>query len=153
MTQNSETVKSFISPSTGEPCDSAQYIAELMCQRKAERNGNSLAYKFWNKTQKDDYKGQIVSARKLVKKFGEKPILAYLRGYGKNVYSLGHFAPLKFVVEGIAFEKSKIDNQIPSEELEVKEPVNITVPKQYSSGGGLLSKIKKAEKNNGEEKR
>lgn len=147
MVQKKLTEKLYVSPSTGEPCDSAQYIAELMCSRKAVRDGNNLAYKFWNKTQKDSYKGQIVSARKLINKFGDKAILAWLNK-SPNVYSIGHFSPLKFVVEGVSREKDRLDleeSRIIIEE--VKEPVNLNTPKQFQKSGSLLSKIKKAENN------
>ena len=72
--------KRFKSISTGEPCSAAQYLAEMVCIRKAEReNKGSLAYKFWKNG--DSYKIQIRVANKLIKKYGEKPIFYY---QGKN---------------------------------------------------------------------
>lgn len=128
-------------------CDSAQYIAELICQRKAVKDGNNLAYKFWNKAQKDDYKAQVVAARRLIAEFGDKAVFNYLNGWGKNVYSLGRYTPLKFVKDGVRTEKNKLDAKKTEiiDVVEYKEPV-ITAPlKQHVKGGSLLSKIRKAD--------
>jgi hypothetical protein len=131
-------------------CDSAQYIAEIMCRRRAIKDGNNLAFKFWNKTQKTAYQAQIVAARKLIKEFGEKAVLSYLNK-NERIYSLGHYTPLGFVKEGISIEKQRLDLSKPdiSETIEVREPINLTPQKQFTSGGSLLSRIKKADKTNG----
>ena len=39
--------------STGKPCTAAQYIAEIVCTRKSEKdNKGSLAFKFWSNSHK-----------------------------------------------------------------------------------------------------
>lgn len=146
MTQKNLTAKLYVSPSTGEPCDSAQYIAELVCQRKAVKDGNNLAYKFWNKAQKNDYRQQVVAARRLISEYGDKAVLAYLNK-NPHIYSLGRYGPLKFVKEGVYAEKIKLDaleTQI-IETVEYQEPVITAPQKQFKKGGSLLSKIRKAD--------
>jgi hypothetical protein len=146
MTQKNLTAKLYVSPSTGEACDAAQYIAELVCQRKAVKDGNNLAYKFWNKTQKNDYQAQIVAARRLINEFGDKAVLAYLNN-NPRIYSLGRYTPLAFVKDGIRAEKIKLDAAEPQiiEVVEYQEPVTIAPKKQFNKGGSLLSKIRKAD--------
>ena len=81
----------YKSPSTGEYCTGAQYIAEMMCQRMAENNNEgSLAYKFWNtKKWQKTYQLQIIAANRLTGKYDERAIIAALKSReGKKIYSL-----------------------------------------------------------------
>lgn len=153
MDRKNSTEKLFVSPSTGKPCDSAQYLAELMCKRKAERNGIGLGDHFWNsEAHKKEFQGQIVSARKLLKKFTANAIISYLKGAGKNVFSLGHYTPLKFVITGIEIEEKRlkaIEAQAKVIETVTPEVINEKPQKQFKKKNSLLSKIKKVE-NNGE---
>ena len=69
MTQKKENIQKFRNLSTGESCTAAQYVAEVVCLRKREKeNKGSLEYKFWNKSQKDEYQIQIRVANKIIKK-------------------------------------------------------------------------------------
>lgn len=147
MVQKKPADKFYISPSTGQACNAAQYIAEIVCVRKAEREGNNLGYKFWNKAQKDQYKAQITVASKLIKLYGDKAILSYLNGRGKNIYSLGYYNPLPFVKEGVAKEKERLDNipEVVSSGIEDKEIV-VTAPKRLIKNN-IFSKIGNIEKN------
>lgn len=154
MDRKNSTEKLFVSPSTGKPCDSAQYLAELMCKRKAERNGVGLGDHFWNSEEhKIEFQGQIVSARKLLKKYQADSIISYLNNTGKNVFSLGHYTPLKFVITGIEIEEKKqkkLAEQTPLfESVVVPEKVNEKPQIQFKKKNNLLSKLKKVE-NNGE---
>ena len=91
MAQERTSLSKYKSPSTGDYCTGAQYIAEMMCQRMAEKNNEgSLAYKFWNteKWQKT-YQLQIIAANRLVDKYDERAIIAALKSReGKKIYSL-----------------------------------------------------------------
>lgn len=149
--------KPYKSPSTGQACDAAQYVAELMCIRKSEKqNIGNLGYKFWNKSHKDSYKGQIVAAKRLMKEFGEKTVISFINSpKGKNIYSLGFFTPLDFVTEAIAKYKISFDKEqskIP-EQQEEEKPIIIdkAPPKPFSTKKNILSKIKILEQKNGEE--
>ena len=51
MAQKKDNTKKLKSISTGDLCSAAQYVAEVVCLRKAEKdNTGSLEYKFWNKS-------------------------------------------------------------------------------------------------------
>jgi hypothetical protein len=146
--------KRFKSISTGEPCTAAQYLSEMVCIRKAEReNKGSLAYKFWNKG--DSYKIQIRVANKLIKKYGEKPIFHYLNSpSGKNIYSLGFLhkskkfvLTLDFVEEGIKKAKKITDALELQEKRVVELPKGEYKSKKKKKSNSLLSKIRKADGN------
>ena len=81
----------YKSPSTGEYCTAAQYIAEIVCQRQAEKdNVGTPAYKFWNTEKwKKSYTHQIILANRLVNKHDERAIIKALNSNrGKSIYSL-----------------------------------------------------------------
>ena len=71
MTEKRTDLSRYKSPSTGDYCTGAQYIAEMMCQRMAENsNEGSLAYKFWNTNKwKKTYQLQIIAANRLVDEY------------------------------------------------------------------------------------
>ena len=148
MAQKRSKVSRFKSPSTGEYCDTAQYAAEIMCQRKCEKdNEGSLAYKFWNKKQNRSYQAQIVAARKLIKEFGEDALIKYINSpRGKNTYSLGFFNPRPFVKKVVAFMRHLLDQQPKPEENIVKQIDNTSKPRKAFGQKSLFSKIKKAER-------
>jgi len=145
--------KKYKSISTGQQCNGAQYIAEMVCLRKAEReNKGSLAYKFWNRG--DDYKTQIRAASKLIKKYSEEAVLKYLNSpRGKNVYSLGFLHKSKkfvlnldFVKEGVEKAQEQLDKEAKKpkkvvEKLEGKFMSRQSMPKNKT----LLSKLRKSD--------
>ena len=89
MAQKRSKASRFKSPSTGEYCTTAQYIAEILVQRKAEKaNKGSLAYKFWSKTQKAQYTRQVQRCNKLIAEFGEKRVYDYVINKNRRVYSV-----------------------------------------------------------------
>jgi len=93
MTKKRTEKSNYKSPSTGEYCTCAQYIAEIMCTRMAEKeNEGSQAYKFWNTPKwKKTYSYQIMLANKLVKKFTCPAIVKAINSNElKHVYSLGY---------------------------------------------------------------
>ena len=162
MNQKKNNTQKYKSISTGQPCSAAQYAAELVCIRKREReNTGSLEYKFWNKSQNEEYKIQVRVAHKLIKKFGEKALIKYLNSpSGKNIYSLGFLHKskkfvliLKFVEEGVAKsakileqqEKKQTKKRVldPPEKLEYKS-------KKPRKQKNLFSKIRNIE--NGKDK-
>jgi len=145
--------KKYKSISTGQQCNAAQYIAEMVCLRKAEKeNKGSLAYKFWNRG--DDYKTQIRAASKLIKKYSEEAVLKYLNSpRGKNVYSLGFLHKSKkfvlnldFVKEGVEKAQEQIDKEAKKpkkvvEKLEGEFMSRQSMPKNKT----LLSKLRKSD--------
>ena len=119
MARQRSKASRFKSPSTGEYCTVAQYIAEILIQRKAEAdNKGSLAYKFWNKTQKKNYTRQVQAVSTLIGKFGESAVFDYIINTNKRVYS----ASPKWVREAVEKHKSVLDRQ-PKQKIEVTEKV------------------------------
>lgn len=105
MNKKRSVTKPFCSPTTGEPCSGAQYVAEIVSLRNfKQKNLGDPSFKFWNKEQKDIYQGQVVTANKLINEFGIEAVLNFIN-YNKNVWSLGHFNPIKFVKDGISKSK------------------------------------------------
>ena len=158
MNQKNPNTQKYKSISTGQPCDTAQYCAELVCLRRREReNKGSLEFKFWNNSQKEEYQTQIRIAHKLISKYGERSLVSYLNSSrGKNVYSLGflhnskRFVLItKFVEEGVAKRQQelKIEEEKPKKVIEVSESTEYK-PKVRKKKKTLLSKLRN---NNGEE--
>ncbi len=80
-----------MSPSTGTWQTPAQYIAEIMCQRKADRNNaGKLPYKFWNtKEWGKEYRYQITLANQMVKYHSHIHVIKALETpRGLKIYSL-----------------------------------------------------------------
>lgn len=153
MTQKKSNTQKFKSISTGQPCNAAQYIAELICIRKAEKeNKGSLGYKFWKNG--DNYETQIRVAHKLIKKYGERAVLHYLNSSsGSNVYALGFLhkskkfvLPLKFVETGIQKSKKITDAEDAKPKKIIEQPKGEYKPrKSLSNKNSLLSKLRKAD--------
>lgn len=154
MTQQKKQEKIFKSPSSGVMCSVAQYIAEVMCLRKAEKeNKGNLPLKFWNtEKRKKSYQGQIVATQRLITEFGEDVLLAFINSdSGKFIYSLGFFSPAPFVKEKIAtFSKTYTPREITISEPIEKIDVNIKPAPVFNSKKSKFSKLKELEKKNGE---
>ena len=156
MTHKKDNAKKLKGCSTGQLCSVAQYVAELVCLRKAERdNVGSLEYKFWNKSKKDQYQTQVRAASKIVKKYSEKALLKYITSpSGKNIYSLGFLGKLKkyivilsFVDEGVAQTFKLLESQ-PKEvkkTLDIPDVIEYKAKKQFSKQSTLFAKIRNIE--------
>ena len=138
MSKEQTDLSRYKSPSTGDYCTSAQYIAELMCQRMAERtNEGSLAYKFWNtKKWKKTYQLQVIAANRLLNKYSDRAIVAALNTYkGLKIYSL-RFPGLE---EMIKTEHRRLDNGPPVKSDSYENNTSSKPMKPY----GKKSKIEK----------
>ena len=83
----------YTSPSTGEFCTCAQYVAELMCTRMAQRkNQGTQAYKFWNTDKwKKIYQLQVILASRLISKYSEIALVKAVQSRElSRAYSLRH---------------------------------------------------------------
>jgi hypothetical protein len=87
QTENSR----YRSPSTGDFCTAAQYLAELICQRQATRDKiGTLPYKFWNNSKwKKVYIRQVALANKLIKSYGDDFVRFIKSKSGSRIISLG----------------------------------------------------------------
>jgi len=82
MSKHRTDLSKYKSPSTGDFCTPAQYVAEIICQRQAKHEkAGTLPYKFWNKGKwKSIYIRQIGLANKLIKEFGENMFYNVIAG-------------------------------------------------------------------------
>lgn len=136
------SVKKYRSPSTGDPCTGAQFVAEIICQRMANKDKiGTLGYKFWNNPKwKKVYIRQVALANKFVKEFDEDIFVRFINSkQGKNIYSLGQ-RNLSTLIKN--FEKTMVKNV----STEVSD--EIIIPKEYKSRKSfgnktLLEKLRK----------
>ncbi len=98
-----------------------QYITELICEKKARTEGKDLPIRFW---QLEDwakfFKSQVNTSSKLIKKYGEKAIIAALmdnRSY--KTYSLRSPWLEKLIIE--YHNKFKIQEQLAEKNRKEKE--------------------------------
>lgn len=157
MTQKKENIQKYKSCSTGEPCTAAQYIAELVCIRKREKeNTGNLEYKFWNKSQKDEYQIQIRVANKLIQKYSTEAVLHYLNTtHGKKTYSLGFLHSSKKFVLISRYIEDHIKTSFEITEAEKNKPKKVIdtetidkleyTPRPKNLKTTLLNKIRKAQ--------
>jgi len=101
MPENPTEKSRYKSPSSGDYITCAQYVAEVMCARMAEKeNVGSQAHKFWNlpKWQKH-YQHQVVLANRLVKKYPEAAIVKAINSPEcRRMYSL-RYPPLGSIIQ------------------------------------------------------
>lgn len=76
--------------SNGKVVSAAQYITEMICERKAAKDKTDLHYRFWlSKKWSIFFKNQIASCHKLLKKYSPRAIIAaLLTSEGQKIYSL-----------------------------------------------------------------
>ena len=141
MARQRSKVSRFKSPSTGEYCTVAQYIAEILIQRKAEAdNKGSLTYKFWNKTQRKNYTRQVQAVSTLIGKFGEPAVFDYIINTNRRVYS----ASPKWVKEAVEQHRLVLDRR-PKQENKVTEVSRDNIESQPRKTFGkktLFSKLR-----------
>jgi hypothetical protein len=134
--------KGYKHKTTGQPCNAAQYIAEMVCIRKAEKeNVGRPAYALWNtKTWKKEFQSQVTKGYQLLKKFDEKAIINALNSYrGKGIYSLR----VKFLPDLIKKEQAKLD-RIDSREIKeiAYKDTTLSTNKKPFGKKSAISKLK-----------
>lgn len=143
--KNQTTLSKYKSPSTGDFCTSAQYVAEIICQRCAthEKVG-TLPYKFWNLPKwKKIYIRQVSLANKLIKEYGEEPVIKFVKSSaGKNTISLG----ARNVKKEIEKIKYALDNAPKHVTIEIKQISQGEFKSRKSFGSKtLLNRLKEIE--------
>ena len=91
----------YKSPSTGDYCTCTQYIAEIICNRMAEKdNIGTQSYKFWNTPKwKKIYQYQTVLAHRLLQKYTEAAVVKAIHSPEcSRMYSL-RFPPLESIIQ------------------------------------------------------
>jgi hypothetical protein len=76
--------------SNGKQVSAAQFITEIICEKKAKLDNKDLHYRFWlNKEWSVFYRNQIATAYKLVKQYDPKAIIKALNSTeAMKIYSL-----------------------------------------------------------------
>lgn len=85
-----DTEKYISKYSNGKCVSAAQYITEIICEKRAKYNKEDLHYRFWvAKKWSAYYRNQIASANKLLTKYSAKAIIRALSDKAsQNIYSL-----------------------------------------------------------------
>ena len=127
---------------TGQKCNAAQYIAEMVCLREAEAaNEGQPAYKLWNTEKwKNKFRSQVTKAYSLLKKYDDVAIINALKSpAGKRIYSLR----LKNLETLIQKEQKQIDVQ----------NSQVAPPKEYNSDGSNAPRKPYGKKSNAQKLR
>lgn len=110
--------------SNGKDVSAAQFITEMICEKKAKLDKKDLHYRFWvNKEWASFYRNQIATAYKLVKEFDPLGIIKALNSKpAEKIYSLR--AP--HLIDMIKKEIAVLDSQKKDFTLEVDRKENKT---------------------------
>lgn len=126
--------------SNGKEVTPAQYITEIICEKKARINKEDLHYKFWaTKKWEKFYRDQIATANKLVKKYDPIAIVKALNSAKtKTMYSLR--AP--FFTKVVEEEQAKLAlmNKELSKSIERKDDAKFLQNKKIKKN--IVSKLK-----------
>lgn len=131
----------FISKySNNKEVTAAQFITEMICEHKAQRDKEDLHYRFWtHKKWSRFYRNQIATANKLVKKYDAMAIVKALKDpKAKNIYSLR--AP--FLDNIIAEHQLILQNSNTTLKKELFRPENTKHKRPTANKSNILSKIK-----------
>jgi hypothetical protein len=126
--------------SNGKQVSAAQFITEIICEKKAKIDKKDLHYRFWlNKEWAGFYRNQIATANKLVKEFDAKAIIRALGSAEANkVYSLR--APnLKQIIQR---EQAIVDNESNELTLSIDRKEKQSFRKNEIKKTSILSKLK-----------
>lgn len=131
-------MKSYKHKSNGQACNAAQYIAEMVCLREAERmNVGRPAYALWNTDKwKKKFQSQVTKAYQLLKKYSDKAIINSLNSYkGKKIYSLR----VKFLEPIINNEQNRLNkiDKLRKPANEYEDLTNSQPRKQYGKQSQL----------------
>ncbi len=132
--------KQYISKySNGKKVSAAQYITEIICEKKAKLDKKDLHYRFWvNKEWSVYYRNQIASANKLLLKFSDTAIIRALNNSkATKIYSLR--AP--HLISIIQEEEDGLNSENQSLTLDIKRHDNVKF-ERHNKNNGILSKLK-----------
>ena len=99
--------------SNGKTVSAAQYITEIICEKKAKKDKKDLHYRFWVSPEWEKYyRNQIASAHALLKKYSDTAIIRGLNNSkAEKIYSLRapHLPP---IIEHEAFLLEKQNKEL-----------------------------------------
>jgi hypothetical protein len=110
--------------SNGKLVTAAQYITEIICEKRAKSTKKDLHFRFWtNKEWSKFYRDQIASANKLLQKFSDTAIIRALNNYkAEKIYSLR--AP--FLIPIIESEEEILKSENTELSLNLNRPETVT---------------------------
>lgn len=125
--------------SNGKSVSGAQYITEIICEKKALLDKEDLHYRFWTLPKWEKfYRNQIASANKLIKKYGEKAVIRALNNpKASRIYSLR--APHLPAIIELEAKKLSAENSALTKTFERKD--NISHRKLNPKNKSILSKL------------
>jgi sulfur relay (sulfurtransferase) DsrC/TusE family protein len=136
--------RAYTSRYTDKPITVAQYLAERVCERLAQKDKVDLPAKFWNLTKwKRTFLYQVQLANGLLKIYKPEAIVAALRKQ-KNIYSLG----AKFLDPLIRVEQEDMERKEviakKAEDIPQPEPVNtVNKPRpRFTEKKSILNKLR-----------
>lgn len=130
--------------SNGKEVSQAQFITEIICERKAQKDKLDLHYRFWlHQKWAAFFKNQIGSAHKLLKTYSAKAIIRALNtDQGKKIYSLR--APhLPAIIEQ---QEINIQQENTNLSLVIERKDNVTFGIKSSNSKNIISKLKDLDK-------
>ena len=130
----------FISKySNNKQVSPAQYITEMICEKKAKLDKKDLHYRFWlNKEWSTFYRNQIATANKLVKKYNPIAIVKALQD-SKTTYTYSLRAPrLTSIIE---HHQKILESQNKEFSQSIDRSTNKTFKKNLNNKQDLLSKL------------
>jgi|TARA_R110000737_G_scaffold114329_2_gene147342 hypothetical protein len=133
-------MKNYKHKTTGQPCNSAQYIAEIVCLREAEKaNVGRPAYALWNTEKwKKKYQSQVTKAYQLLKKYSDKAIINALNApRGKSIYSL-RVKNLEYLIKDAQKSLDKINPSV----IDYNDNTQSKPPKPYGQES-IINKLRK----------
>lgn len=125
--------------SNGKLVAAAQYITEIICEKKAYLDKEDLHYRFWTLPRWEKfYRNQISSAHKLIKKYGEKAVIRALNNpKASKIYSLR--APHLPAIIELEAKQLETENSALTKTFERKD--NISHRKINQNNKSILSKL------------
>jgi hypothetical protein len=123
--------------SNGKEIAAAQYLAEMMCERMAQKNRKELPQRFWNQPEwKKSYRSQLLAAQGLLKIYDESVVIRAVKNL-KGIYSLR--APS--LDDAIKEEKKKAEAN-KDKKANVKRVDTKAKPRQHRTRKTQLGKLK-----------
>lgn len=125
--------------SNGKQVSAAQYITEIICEKKAKLNKQDLHFRFWvNREWEKFYRDQIASANKLLKKYSDTAIVRALNSSkAQKIYSLR--AP--FLIPIIEEEERIVQSQNTELSLNLNRPSKVVFG-NTAKQNNIISKLK-----------
>lgn len=143
LSQETMTDQLYISKySNGKKVSAAQYITELICEHKANKENKDLHYRFWTTPYWSKfYRDQIATAIKLLKSYSSEDLIGALRDpRSQKIYSLR--APfLKPIIDQVA-DTNKKKNKTLSKEFDRTEKNDF---RKHLPDTNIISKLRNLE--------